>query len=139
MTLKLSRQIKSADGVFSHLLDKSGNLVCFTLEHSYRTAKGDFLPKLPNGTYQCVLGSHELHSSVAPFHTYEIQGVPSHSGILFHTGNKQRDSEGCVLLGTSIIRGGSMRELAGSRLAFDKFLKLCNGASSFTLVVEDSK
>lgn len=139
MKFILKRSIKAADGIFGTLLDSSGAIVAYTLEHSYPSPAGsaNFLPKVPAGFFECELGLHELAGMDHAFSTYEVTGVVGHSGILFHTGNRNGDSEGCILLGTSIVRGGSCRELGGSRIAFQNFLSICDGASSFTLEVRD--
>lgn len=90
------------DGVFGELY-QNGELFCKTLEHAYPDAGGHYLPKLPRGyTYKCVRGWHQLEHGPR-FETFEITGVPGHSGILFHIGNFNRDSNGCCLLGASVV------------------------------------
>ncbi len=120
----LTRTRFSDDGIFGELTTDAGEHVAFTLEHSYADK-----PKLPNGEYICVRGQHVLHSG--PVETFEITGVPGHAGILFHKGNTQDDSEGCCLLGTSIV-GNNLTE---SKKAFDHFLSLLDGQYSFQLTV----
>ena len=66
------------------------------------------------------------------FITFEVQNVPGHTGILFHTGNTNRDSEGCILLG-SLIKGNI---LLNSRPAFAKFMELLGNLPQFTLEVK---
>lgn len=101
-----------------------------TLEHSYFIPGGGFIAKLPFGTYRCVRGMHQL-SGGFPFETFEITGVPGHSGILFHRGNFNRDSEGCILLGTDIENSA----LTHSADAFLKFMSGLDGVISFDLEV----
>ena len=67
----------------------------------------------------------------AEFETFEITGVPGHSGILFHTGNTNNDSSGCVLLGTDTTRLG----ISDSRLAFSKFMAMMVGIDKVELHV----
>lgn len=124
MPLYLNRKRCDPDGIFGELADESGERIAYTLEHSF-----DCVPKLPAGTYQCVRGSHTLHSG--PIETFEITGVPAHSGILFHYGNFDDDSDGCVLLGMGQV--GNM--ITHSREAFAAFMDLCDGLDSFTLFV----
>ena len=88
------------DGIFSELR-VDGDLFCVTLEHAYPN-NGLWAPKLPRGaTYRCVRGLHRLrnYNKGDVFETFEITGVSGHSGILFHPGNKNEDSDGCVLVG----------------------------------------
>ncbi len=103
-------------------------LLLVTLEHAYPDGRG-WAAKLPPGTYTCVRGQHQLHSG--PIETFEVTGVPGHTGILFHIGNTQADSEGCILLG--LRRGGD--SIYESRKAFAQFMELQKDCDSFTLVV----
>lgn len=125
MNLVLTRKIFNLYGIFGQLHTESGDLICYTLEHSYSNQ-----PKLPPGTYTCVRGTHQL-SGLNPFETFEITGVSGHTGILFHQGNWNRDSEGCVLVGSEI---GAICILE-SRVAFQKLMALQTGIDQFILNV----
>lgn len=125
MTLRLHRTERKESGVFGELLDSSGKRLCLTLEHSYH-----LVPKIPAGVYTCVRGMHSLHVG-QPFVTFEITGVPGHSGLLFHRGNQGDDSKGCVLLGQD--RVGDFLER--SALAFNSFMALLEGQDTFNLIV----
>lgn len=128
--MKLDRFEYSPDGIFGRLVTEDGVELAKTLEHAYPTDTGHYIPKLPNGTYLCVRGIHQLARS-APFETFEITGVPGHTGILFHTGNFHGDSSGCVLVGRKIDR----KILAQSHAAFLDFLNVLKGLNSFVLTV----
>jgi len=136
MNLTLKRTDHREDGIFGVLLDDKGNQIAVTLEHSYDSMNGDgsYTSKIPNGTYTCIRGEHCLHINSPKFSTFEITGVKGHSGILFHKGNVNIDSNGCVLLGKAY--GGEPRMLYNSRITFDKFLLLQDGVNSFILTVE---
>jgi hypothetical protein len=129
VNLKLTRNSYTPDGIFGTLTDENGNRVAMTLEHAYPLLT-TFEAKIPSGTYICVRGEHELHNTV-PFNTFEITGVAGHSNLLFHVGNFNRDSEGCVLIGEE--KGLSM--LVGSKRAFADFMTLQDGLQTFTLEV----
>lgn len=126
MNLTLKRREYRDDGIFSDLFDERGIQVATTLEHSYAR-----LPKIPPGAYTCVRSLHKLHGMTEPFETFEIQGVAGHQGLLFHWGNYNRDSEGCVLVGQAEV--GAM--ITESRKAFAAFLLMQAGLPSFTLTV----
>lgn len=137
MNLKLYRNMDRSDGIFGYITDENDTLLYKTLEHSYIDYKGDYSPKLPIGTYTCVRGQHQLHSMKQPFTTFEVTNVPGHVGILFHVGNYNGDSDGCILLGTSVSvmdNGGLM--LDSSKVAFDKFMDAQKNCDSFTLEVK---
>lgn len=143
MILTLDRRENRDDGVFGELLDQSQNFLMVTLEHSYK----DNLPKIPDGQYECKRGMHALKSffdaegkQIKPsFETFEIENVPNRTNILFHVGNYEEDSEGCVLLGSAIgwksEKKGKM--IMASGVAFKKFMQLLDGLDTFTLIVKD--
>lgn len=124
MNLRLVRHVYSDMGIFGELYDEANNKIAVTLEHAYNKT-----PKTPPGTYTCVRGAHRLHNMVDPFDTFEIEGVVGHDNILFHWGNFNKDSDGCVLLGEA--RVGDMITL--SKLTFAKFMKLQEGLNRFEL------
>lgn len=127
MDLTLRRQSFTDQGVFGLLLNDQGDTIAVTLEHAY-----DRAPKVPPGEYKCVRGLHRLEGMKEPFETFEVTGVPGHSNILLHVGNYQRDSHGCILVGTEIL--GEM--ITQSRVAFEKFMELQKGVDQFTLTVK---
>lgn len=109
-----------------------------TLEHAYR--EGDsWVPKLYPGEFLCVRGPHRLHGMTQDFETFEVTGVEGHKGILFHWGNFNDHSEGCILTGDAIAEysAGAAREemVTNSRAAFSRFMKIQEGVDHFTLRV----
>lgn len=136
MNLKLKRTDRREDGVFGVLLDEKGKQIAVTLEHAYDSGHGNgtYTSKIPNGTYTCVRGKHRLASMKSSFETFEITGVAGHTNILFHVGNYNKDSEGCVLLGKGY--GGDPRMIYMSRATFEAFMALQHGVDKFILVVE---
>lgn len=137
MTFTLKRIQYEADGIFGRLMDDAGNVVAVTLEHAFFQADGSVLPKLYNGTFTCVLGDHTLEHHPAPFKAYEIIGVVGHSKILIHFGNFNRDSDGCVLVGSAMIQGSAGQNMiTNSQNTFAEFMKLTAGIESFALIVE---
>ncbi len=125
-----------ADGIFGKFRFDDEPTFAFTLEHAYKQPDGSYDAKLQPGTYTCVRGTHKLHNGV-PFETFEITGVTGHSGILFHAGNFNRDSEGCVLIGKDIAVNPATGEemVTGSRGEFAAFMERLEGVSSFQLDV----
>lgn len=123
--MKLTRSDFNKNGIFSVLTDDKGNTYS-TLEHSYNNK-----PKIPNGIYKCVRGQHRLHSMNSDFITFEVKDIPNCIGILFHSGNTNQDSSGCILLGTAKV--GDM--VINSQIAFKKFMSGLDGIDEFLLVV----
>lgn len=128
--MKLKRYLFESNGISGALFDDDGIEIAKSIEHAYGWGINEYNPKVPQGIYVCVRGVHRL-AFMEPFQTFEITQVPDHSGILFHMGNSQKDSSGCVLLGTEIHEG----KLTESVKAFEKFMKLMDGVDQFNLEV----
>lgn len=132
MNLTLTRWKTTFDGTFGDLTDESGKLLMYTLEHAYPIEKL-YIPKVPAGEYSCVRGMHRLASMTSDFETFEVMGVPGHSGILFHVGNYNRDSSGCILVG----QGFTLKGVTRSKMAFAQFIELQKGVDKFNLRVQN--
>lgn len=136
MDLVLNRKQFREDGIFGELRNQVGDLIAVTLEHAFPAA-GGYAPVIPQGTYDCVRGEHYLHGMTEPFTTFEVSGVDGHAGLLFHWGNFNRDSEGCILLGDSIrAPDQSAWMVTDSRVAFEKFMSSQDGLLFRLLVID---
>lgn len=131
MNLQLIRKESKASGIYSELLHDDGSRMLVTLEHAYAQPDGSFLPKIIPGTFACRRGMHRLHGMDHDFETFEITGVPGHINLLFHWGNFNKDSEGCVLVG----EGEGVDMITASRVAFKAFMDAQAGVDEFTLTV----
>lgn len=139
MNLILRRNKFQEDGIFGELLDDKFNFLCVTLEHAYPQEDGTFEPKLPPGEYTCVRGkNHRLESAKETFETFEVMDVPGHTGILFHIGNYNKNSAGCILLGTGEgwQQDQKKKMIVNSKVAFGKFMNYVEKVDVFTLTVE---
>jgi hypothetical protein len=138
MNLTLKRQPHGylPDGILSRCYDDLGNQVFVTLEHPYMAEGGTWQPKIPPGTYTCARGMHRLDGMAHDFETFEVTGVSGHSGLLFHAGNWNRNSKGCILPGEDFATDGKGEDMVvNSRTAFSHFMKLQAGQDSFRLTV----
>lgn len=125
--LVLARELYREDGVFGDLIAENGGLDLLTLEHSY-----GLLPKLPKGEYVCKRTVWHKKG----IETFEITGVPNATRILFHTGNKEQDSEGCVLLGLARLEGNDrVMIITDSKVAHGRFMAHYEGVDEFPLTV----
>ncbi len=134
MNLSLVRSQFIQDGIFGSLKETNGDDLYVTLEHAYPNVD-TWTSKLPDGGYKCLRGLHQLAGMSAPFETFEVLDVPGHTGILFHIGNYNADSSGCILLGDSIVHGPSQSMITNSHLTFMSFMILQQGTSEFLLQV----
>ena len=135
MKNRLVRTDHRPDGIFGQFFfEGSDTPFIVTLEHAYRQDDGSYAPKLQAGIYQCVRGIHHLHSG--PIETFEVLGVVGHSGILCcHIGNRNADSEGCVLAGKQIEKAGGTWWISNSADNYLAFMQRLTGYESFELEV----
>lgn len=135
MNLTLARKFYEPQGIFSILTNDAGQIAC-TLEHAYpSTGAHPYAPKIPDGTFTCRRGQHQLASMTSPFTTFEVTGVPGHTNILFHIGNYNKDSEGCILMGRAFDVATDPTMILHSKATFGAFMELMKGVDSFTLTV----
>lgn len=76
--------------------------ICDTLEPKRRNLGGGERKikgrtAIPEGRYPLVISKSRRFRRWLP----TLVGVPRFSGILIHTGNTERDTEGCILVGTN--------------------------------------
>lgn len=123
--------------------DTGGHVARFAAGEDDWVANAPHLSCIPAGAYRCV-ATERVHTGEP---TYEITGVPGRSRILFHAGNTEEDTEGCVLIG----RDFGARQIAdedapdrpvrlkwaviNSRAAFAQFLVHLDGVPEFPLDV----
>ena len=127
MNLVLNRVFVGVDGAFGTLAPVSGPPFILTLEHTYT----DLAVKIPVGEYLCqrsrfVRGGYE---------TFEVTGVVGHDRLLFHKGNTEDDSEGCILLGMQFGTLNGSPAVLSSAAAFALFMAQQSSVDSFTLEV----
>jgi len=85
---------------------------------------------IPKGQYLC-----ERYSSTKYADTFQVKNVPGRSYILFHVGNTQSDSEGCILVGEQFEKVLGKEGVASSKDGFGEFLENLKGESEFTLKI----
>lgn len=140
--MKLVRTQCRPDGIFGRMYNDNGVPQFYTLEHAYQQDDGSWLPKIAEGIYTCILGQHQLVGMAAPFQTYMISNVPDFMGnpvtnCLIHMGNFDRDSEGCILVGDSVVaQADGSQMVTNSVRTFEHFMLMQSGATEFTLEIQ---
>lgn len=124
--MQLKRVAILKDGAFGVLMH---NAVPFavTLERTYDPGN---TVKIGNGFHEC----HRSRYAKGGYDTWEIT-VPGHSRILFHKGNVELHSEGCVLVAESYAVFGDKPGVAMSGQGFEEFMKRTGDVDSFLLEV----
>ena len=123
--VKLLRVEESKQGAVGVLIvDKK--LFAITLEPDAADPIGF---QIPPGEYKCI----RYHGTKWPS-TFAVL-VEDHEGILFHSGNTEMHTEGCILLGRYAGYLRERRAVLNSGWTFREFMKVLDGEDEFHLVV----
>lgn len=101
----------------------------FTLENPIRRTPKD--SRIPEGMYICSPYSGTKFKDV-----YLVEDVPGREAILFHWGNFESDTEGCILLGESILMNDGRPMIGRSRDSFRRFRNII-GNKKFRVSIVD--
>ena len=108
MKLEVVRFSSQSDSTLGMLFDvtQRRKFLCFTLEDEARRTKVKGETRIPSGTYKLKLrkegGYHSRYvKKYGSFHRgmIHVQDVPGFTYILWHTGNTDEHTMGCLLLG----------------------------------------
>lgn len=100
----------------------------FTLENPWLNNKRS-ISCIPTGVYKTVPFSGTKYNSV-----YQLLNVPSRSYILIHSGNFERNTSGCLLLGLGASYIGDEFGVTSSKKAVEYFKGLI-GDHPFELII----
>ena len=91
--------------------------ICDTLEDVVRSEgiKVYGETAIPCGVYEIVLTMSPRFKKILPL----LLDVPHFEGVRIHTGNTEKDTEGCILVGYNKVKG----KVINSKIAFDKVMK----------------
>ena len=133
MKLTLKRIAKRADYTIGRLEDENGVKICDTLEPTWRDYKGGELkvPRksaVPEGTYPVVVTKSWKFGKYLPL----LVGVPGFEGIRIHSGNTNKDTDGCILVGQNLEKG----KVLMSRITLERLMKLIENEKRVFLTIE---
>ena len=112
MKLLLKRLHKSENSTIGEL-SINGKFECYTLEDVERESKIYGKTAIPKGTYEIVMTMSNRFKKIMPL----LLNVEGFEGVRIHSGNSAKNTEGCILLGTT----RSVDFIGGSRQAIAKF------------------
>ena len=125
--IRLVRLEQSKDGALGSLLI-DGKLFCSTLEPD---ANDPERFQIPAGEYICK----RFHGTKWT-DTFEIP-VEGHTALLFHSGNVEGDTVGCILLARQPSYLGKYRAVLNSGFTFREFLRIMKNEQEFQLIIQD--
>lgn len=129
-TLTLKRIAENEDGTFGVLLD--GNTpFAVTLEREWLNNQ-PMESCISAGDYICKRVVTPKHGEV-----FEVTGVKNRTAILFHKGNVEDHSKGCILVGEQFETLDGKTAILQSGKGFTEFLERLKGRDEFQLAVKE--
>ena len=119
MKLELKRMFFKDTYTIGHLF-VDGQYFCDTLEDVPRAVKVQNETCIPTGDYQVSIDFSNRFQRDMP----HVLDVPGFDGIRIHSGNTDKDTDGCILVGQNKIKG----EVINSRDTFNKLFPLMQDA-----------
>lgn len=104
---------------------------CCTLEPNDRENRTS-VSSIPAQQYKCK----RYHSDKYP-NTFQVMDVPDRDYILFHAGNTEDDTEGCILLGQYPGKLRHNRAVLNSGQTFHQFLAIMEDVKEFSLTIRE--
>ena len=111
MNLKLKRTEFTNKSTIGEL-SVDDQFFCYTLEDVVREEKIKNETAIPAGKYEVIVTYSPRFKRYLPL----LVDVPNFNGVRIHPGNTDRDTEGCILVGTT--KGEDF--IGNSRVAFNK-------------------
>lgn len=142
MEILVDRFISDDDTTISRILI-DGKFICFGLEDEYREEKLAGETRIPAGLYEITLrtegGFHARYQRRFPdIHKgmLHILKVPNFKWILIHCGNTDKDSSGCLLVGSQAITEPGDMKIISSASAYKRFYsQVVDAAMNYNLSI----
>ena len=128
--MKLTRVADGPYGTYGVLHDLEDVPFAVTLENPWMDNQ-PFISCIPSGQYQCKPVLSPRHGE-----TWEVLNVEGRTHILFHIGNTEPNTRGCILLGQRYGRLNGVPAILSSTPAFNEFKDMLHGINSLTLTIE---
>ena len=131
MELKLKRVADNEDATFGVLIN--GDIpFAVTLEPAWEDNKKG-ISCIPTGPYRCKRIKSPKFGD-----TFEILDVLERTHILFHKGNSERNTQGCVLIAEEFGKLNGKAAVLASGRGFAEFMSILKEVDEFELTIEDN-
>lgn len=132
MDLFIQRLTKSIEiPTFGVLIAENHIPFALTLERPWRDNQRG-ISCIPTGAYVCGRVSSPKFGM-----TFQVLNVSGRQEILFHKGNIQEDSHGCILVGERFEPLYGEPGILSSQEGFDEFLRIVAKVNDFNLYIRD--
>ncbi len=123
------KRVEHSDKCTRGVLIYDDEIIALTLENPWKDNTKN-ISCIPIGTYLC-----EWVDSPKFGHTFEITGVKGRTHILFHPGNVEAQTRGCVLLGSMFGDLYNEPAVLNSKVTMAVFMNMLKDTESFSLNV----
>ena len=131
VTLELKRISRNSQHPTFGVLMHGGQPFAVTLERPWKhNERGRSC--IPDGTYLCNRVDSPKFGD-----TFGVSDVPGRSHILFHKGNVNDDTHGCIIVGEQFDYLNGDQAVLASAKGYKEFMALLNDMGAFNLIISD--
>lgn len=106
----------------------NGKLVGYTIEDEFREVKVKGETRIPAGTYKVGKRYSPKFTPRFGHDMLWIKDVPGFEYILIHTGNTEKDTDGCLIVGKKIGKLDGKRAVLDSKIAYKEIYPVISDA-----------
>ena len=129
--ITIHRVTEDTGPVMGVILD-GGRPLALSLENPWKN-NHPYISCINRGIYICKRVNSPKFGN-----TFEVTRVNGRTHILFHKGNVEADTSGCILVGQSFGTLGGQPAVLNSTLAYENFMARMEGHDIFTLTIRDA-
>lgn len=137
--MTLHRLVTGGDGTFGVLITNNTPFALTVERQWLDNMRG--VSCIPEGEYtvmRCVASPEYGYKNSPRFgDTFNVIDVPNRSHILFHKGNIDDDSHGCIIVGEQFGKLDGDTAVLSSRQGFGEFMSILKGHNSFELTIKN--
>lgn len=123
------KRFEQTDKVTRGVLIYENNAIALTLENPWKGNTPN-ISCIPTGTYLCKRVDSPRFGE-----TFEVTDVDDRTHILFHSGNVESQTRGCILLGNMLTKYKGEPAVLNSNKTVKEFMDILRGIDSFSLNV----
>lgn len=132
-TFTLNRVYGDHKRTFGVLIEDYEGPFAVTLEDPWKLNVPN-ISCIPTGKYICKRVYSPRFGN-----TFEIKGVPGRTHILFHKGNTEADTRGCILVAEEFGVLTADLAILKSRAGYEEFMEKLKGEDYFVLTIKESQ
>ena len=151
MNLELQRfssGVESTLGLLFEVADDGLRFLCYTLEDQFNEPKVPKETRIPEGRYRVKLRTDSpmatRYKERFPWHRgmLWLQDVPDFSYVYIHVGNKDDDTDGCILVGDGQSQnitdnGSTTSSVTAYRRIYDRLVTAIENGNEVWINIED--